>query len=428
MSDYAEFLARKRRQHHTTGVDVADGDLSPHLHDWQARITATALRRGRCGVFADTGLGKTRMQVEWARLAAPRSLILAPLSVARQTVREAERIGVDVRYVRSPDQVTDGISITNYEMADRFDASMFGAVALDESSILKNFTGATRTALIEQWRFTPMRSSWSATPAPNDVTELTNQAEFLGVMPRNEMLAAYFVHDDDGWRLKGHAADPMFRWMTTWAIAARRPSDVGGDDAPYNLPPLNISSLVVDVEIEQDGQLFATDLGGVGGRAAVRRSTLDARVAAAAEKLSEPGQWIAWCGLNDEANAITKLVDGAINVEGSMSPDDKAAAFEAFQAGEVRVLVTKPSIAGMGMNFQQCHQMVFIGLNDSFESFYQSVRRCWRFGQQQPVDVWVAVSAIEQQIVDNVRRKETEVAGWVDRLVRAMNSKEQIAS
>lgn len=425
-NQYEEFLRRKKRQHHSQGVTVRSGDLSGHLHDWQARITATALNRGRCGVFADTGLGKTRMQVEWARLAADQSLILAPLSVARQTVREAERIGVTVRYVRSPDEVGDGISITNYEMAGRFDPAMFGAVALDESSILKNFTGATRTALIEQWCHTPMRSSWSATPAPNDVTELTNQAEFLGVMPRNEMLAAFFVHDDDGWRLKGHAAEPMFKWMSSWAIAARRPSDVGGDDSPYKLPPLNISSLVVDVEIEQDGQLFATDLGGVGGRATVRRSTLDARVAAAATKLAEPGQWIAWCGLNDEANAITKAVNGAVNVEGTMSPDEKAAAFEAFQAGEIRVLVTKPSIAGMGMNFQQCHQMVFVGLNDSFESFYQSVRRCWRFGQTEPVDAYVAVSAIEQQIVDNVRRKESEVAGWVDRLVRAMNSQEQL--
>ena len=425
---YADFLARKERRHQSTGVKVKAGQLSPHLHDWQARITATALQRGRCGVFADTGLGKTRMQVEWSRLAADRSLILAPLSVARQTVREAERIGVDVRYVRSPEQVGDGISITNYEMADKFDPAMFGAVALDESSILKNFTGATRTALIEQWRHTPMRSSWSATPAPNDVTELTNQAEFLGILPRNEMLAAYFVHDDDGWRLKGHAAEPMFKWLSTWAIAARKPSDVGGDDTPYKLPPLNISSLVVDVEIEQEGQLFATDLGGVGGRAAVRRSTLDERVRVAADKLTEPGQWIAWCGLNDEANAIARAVDGAVNVEGSMTPDEKAEAFEAFQAGDVRVLVTKPSIAGMGMNFQQCHQMVFVGLNDSFEAFYQSVRRCWRFGQQDPVDVWIAVSAIEQQIVDNVRRKESEVAGWVDRLVKAMNSKEQIAS
>ena len=273
------------------------------------------------------------------------------------------------------------------------------------------------------WPDGSTRSSWSATPAPNDVTELCNQAEFLGVMPRNEMLAAYFVHDDEGWRLKGHAIDPMFAWMATWATAARRPSDVGGDDSPYQLPPLNIEAVTVAVEVEQDGQLFATDLGGVGGRAAIRRSTLDARVSAAAQLLANRGQWIAWCGLNDEAEAITRLVDGAVNVHGTLTPDEKADAFERFQDGQIRVLVTKPSIAGMGMNFQNCHQMVFVGMSDSWESYYQSVRRCWRFGQENPVDAYVVVSELEQQIVQNVRRKENEVAGWVDRLVYHTNNR-----
>ena len=425
---YAEFLARKTRRHNGTGIVVQPTDLHPSLHPWQNWIVRTALARGRCAVFADTGLGKTRMQIEWARLAAPRALILAPLSVARQTVREAVKIGADVRYVRRPEQVVPGsVSITNYELAHWFDPAEFDAVALDESSILKNFTGTTRTALIAQWAQTPFRSSWSATPAPNDVTELTNQAEFLGVMPRNEMLAAYFVHDDEGWRLKGHAANPMFKWMATWAIAARRPSDVGGDDSPYHLPPLNIHSVTVEVDIEQDGQLFATDLGGVGGRSKVRRATLDARVAAAVDLVSRPGQWIVWCGLNDEAEAVVKATTGAVNVTGNMTPDEKADAFEAFQDGDIRVLVTKPSIAGMGMNFQDCHRMVFVGLSDSWESYYQAVRRCWRFGQEHPVDTYVVVSELEQQIVDNVRRKETEVAGWVDRLVRHMNNKEAAA-
>ncbi len=425
---YAEFLARKTRRHNGTGIVVQPTDLHPSLHPWQNWIVRTALARGRCAVFADTGLGKTRMQIEWARLAAPRALILAPLSVARQTVREAVKIGADVRYVRRPEQVVPGsVSITNYELAHWFDPAEFDAVALDESSILKNFTGTTRTALIAQWAQTPFRSSWSATPAPNDVTELTNQAEFLGVMPRNEMLAAYFVHDDEGWRLKGHAADPMFKWMATWAIAARRPSDVGGDDSPYHLPPLNIHPVTVEVDIEQDGQLFATDLGGVGGRSKVRRATLDARVAAAVDLVSRPGQWIVWCGLNDEAEAVVKATTGAVNVTGNMTPDEKADAFEAFQDGDIRVLVTKPSIAGMGMNFQDCHRMVFVGLSDSWESYYQAVRRCWRFGQEHPVDTYVVVSELEQQIVDNVRRKETEVAGWVDRLVRHMNNKEAAA-
>jgi hypothetical protein len=243
-------------------------------------------------------------------------------------------------------------------------------------------------------------------------------------MPRNEMLAAYFVHDDDGWRLKGHAIDPMFKWMATWAIAARRPSDVGGDDSLYQLPPLNIEPVTVRVDIEQEGQLFPTDLGGVGGRAQVRRSTLDARVEAASELCSRNGQWIAWCGLNDEADQVARNVDGAVNIHGTMSPDEKAEAFEAFQDGQIRVMVTKPSIAGFGMNFQQCHQMVFVGLSDSWESYYQAIRRCYRFGQTEPVDAYIVVSELEQQIVSNIRRKENEVATWVGRLVQHMNNQE----
>lgn len=422
---YSDFLQRKAARHRSVGVEVDPSLIHPSLHDWQRRIVHTAIRRGRAAVFADTGLGKTRMQIEWARLIGRSALILAPLSVARQTVREATKIGADVRYVRRPEDVTPGtVSITNYELAHHFDPTMFDAVALDESSILKNFTGSTRNALIQQWAETPYRSSWSATPAPNDVTELCNQAEFLGVATRSEMLAAYFVHDDEGWRLKGHAIDPMFSWMATWATAARKPSDVGGDDAPYHLPPLNIVPEVIDVPIEQSGQLFATDLGGVGGRAAVRRETLDDRVARAVALCSHPGQWIAWCGLNAEADAVAAVVDGAVNVEGTMDPDDKADAFERFQDGAIRVLVTKPSIAGMGMNFQNCNRMVFVGLSDSWESYYQAIRRCWRFGQESPVDAHIVVSSLEQQIAANVARKESEVAAWIDRLVHHMNAQE----
>lgn len=421
IATYHEFLARKEMRHPPTGVDVIlDPGETAHMHDWQRRIVQWALHRGRAAVFADTGLGKSRMQVAWAHHVAERSLIIAPLSVARQTIGEAGRIGVPVRYVRSPADVEPGVSITNYEMAHHFDPSTFGAVALDESSILKCFTGSMRTALIRQWADTPYRSSWSATPAPNDVTELCNQAEFLGVMPRNEMLAAFFVHDDDGWRLKRHAVDPMFRWMTTWALAARRPSDIGGDDTAYQLPPLRIHPEVIDVAAEVDGQLFATELGGVGGRAAVRRSTLDDRVARSVELAGRGGQWIVWCGLNAEAEKVAANVDGAVNVEGSQTPDFKADAFAAFQDGEIRVLVTKPSIAGFGMNFQNAHQMVFVGLSDSWESYYQCVRRCWRFGQISPVDVHIVVSRLEQQIIDNVRRKEHEVTAWTARLVTHM--------
>lgn len=415
---YAELLASKRRAHHATGPEVDPGDVHPMLHPWQAEIVRWAVRVGRSAIFADCGLGKTFMQLEWARLIADRSLILAPLSVARQTVREAETLGMNVRYVRSPDDVDgSGVWITNYEMADEFDPAMFGAVVLDESSILKNNTGATRNRLIAQWAKTPYRLACTATPAPNDVAELCNHAEFLGVMPRNEMLAAYFVHDEIGWRLKGHAVRPMYEWMGTWAVAVRKPSDLGHPDDGYDLPPLSIVPEVVEVEMAPDGQLFATDLGGIGGRAAVRRLTLDARCERAIDLASQPGQWIVWCGLNDEADVIARAVQGAVNVEGSWSPDDKAEALEAFQDGSARVLVTKPSIAGFGMNFQNAHQMVFVGMSDSYEAYYQAIRRCWRFGQSEPVNVHIVVSELEQQIVANVLRKEAEAAESTSELV-----------
>lgn len=416
---YADFLASKRREAIAVGPTIEPSEIHPMLHDWQAEVVTWAVRRGRAAIFADCGLGKTFMQLEWARLVAESTLILAPLSVARQTVREAKKLDIDARYVRSGDDVDGpGIWITNYEMADEFDPADFGAVVLDESSILKNVDGKTRQRLTSRLAHVPYRLACTATPAPNDVSELCNHAEFLGVMPRAEMLAAFFVHDEIGWRPKGHAVGPMYEWMATWSVAMRRPSDVGYDDTGYVLPPLTINAQVCDIEVTPEGQLFATDLGGIGGRAQVRRSTLDARCERAADLASGPGQWIVWCGLNDEANKVTALIDGAVNVEGSWSPDDKAEALEAFQDGAIRVLVTKPAIAGFGMNFQGCHQMVFVGLSDSYEAYYQAIRRCYRFGQTEPVDVHVVVSTLEQQIVENVRRKEHDAEITSAELVR----------
>ena len=240
-------------------------------------------------------------------------------------------------------------------------------------------------------------------------------------------MAEHEVHDQDGWRVKGHAIEPMFRWMATWAIALRHPSDIDGDDSGYILPPLNLHQRAVRVTVDGGDQLFATDLGGVGGRAKIRKNTLDARVDEVSEIVSGPGQWIAWCGLNDEANKVTRNVKGAVNVEGQMTPEEKADAFEAFQDGEIRVLVTKPSIAGFGLNFQNCHQMAFVGLSDSWESYYQAVPRCWRFGQTEPVDVYVVVSELEQQITENIMRKEREVGTWTDRLIHLMQEREFVA-
>ena len=424
---YADFLEQKRKHAAPQGRTVHAGDIHPLLHEWQSRIVRWACERGRAAIFADCGLGKTFMQLEWARHMADTALVVAPLSVARQTVREAHKIGVDVRYVRSQDDVTGpGVWITNYEMLDRFNADQFGAVVLDESSILKNHTGKTRQRVIEQWAHTAYRLACTATPAPNDVTELTNHAEFLGVMPRTEMLAAYFIHDQDGWRLKGHAVEPMHQWMATWAVAVRTPADIGGSDDGYILPPLNIRPSIVDYDGAPEGQLFATELGGVGGRATVRRSTLDNRVQRAVDVAAghPDDQWIVWCGLNDEADTVAKLIPGAVNVDGSWDPDRKAEALEQFQDGRIRVLVTKISIAGFGMNFQNCHRMIFLGMGDSFESYYQAVRRCWRFGQTSPVDAHLVVSDIEQQIVSNVTNKQEQRSETVDLLVKYSPLKE----
>lgn len=427
---YAEFLERKARRVESIGTDVAPAEVHALLYDWQRESVVWAVGCGRAALFWDCGLGKTFAQVEWARLSADTALIVAPLSVARQTVREARKIDADVRYVRDQAEVDGpGLWITNYEMVERFDPQAFGAVVLDESSILKNVDGRTRRRLIAQFGAVPRRLACTATPAPNDVAELTNHAEFLGVMSRAEMLSAYFVNDEREWRLKGHAAEPMFRWMAGWAQAVRRPSDLGYDNEGWDLPELRIVPQIVESELASEGQLFATDLGGVGGRAAVRRRTLSDRVRRAVELASGRGQWIVWCGLNDEASAVAEAVPGAVNVEGSWAPDDKAAALEAFQDGRRRVLVTKPSIAGFGMNFQNASRMVFVGLSDSYEAYYQAIRRCWRFGQTEPVEAHIVVSELEQGIVANIQRKEREAARVTDRLVTYMNrEREAIAA
>lgn len=429
MSGYADFLAAKNRRADRVGFDVDPSDLHPILRDHQRYGVEWAASVGRAAIFWDCGMGKTFAQLEWARVSADTSLIVAPLSVARQTVREAPTIDIDARYVRSPDQVDGpGVYITNYEMAEAFDPSTFGAVVLDESSILKSVDGKTRRTLTELLSAVPRRLACSATPAPNDVSELTNHAEFLGAMARNEMLAAYFINDGKNWRLKGHAHEAMFQWMSTWAQAARRPSDLGFDDHGYELPELTITPEYVRADLTAgEGQLFAADLGGVSGRAQVRRETMDARVARTAEIADDKSQWIVWTGMNDEATACTREIDGAVNVEGSMTPEAKAEALEAFQDGQIRVLVTKPKIAGFGMNFQNCSRMAFVGLSDSYESYYQAVRRCWRFGQTQPVDARIVLSEIESQIAQNVQRKERESAAMVDSLVRSMNRTEVAA-
>jgi hypothetical protein len=613
VTTYAEFLARKQRRAGHHGRPCRPNDVHSTLYAWQQDIVAWAVRKGRAAIWADTGLGKSFMQIEWARLSGDRALIVAPLAVCHQTVREAAKLGLTARYVREDDG-EPGLMVTNYEMATRFDPAAIDAVVLDEASILKQSDGKMRTALIGHFAQVSARLACTATPAPNDPEELTNQAEFLGVMPRVEMLAAYFIHDDTGWRLKGHARGPMYQWMTSWAVALRRPSDIGYPDDGYDLPPLDIVPEVVHVDLPApEGQLFAADLGGVGGRASVRKQTLAERVTRAVELVNEshamkasgeacgspntrkrassgtrqipstaptdgpqaahpsrtantcatttsstlksfgvhqssspsgtPGDvnatpkmpntesgasgkratltprdgetsgfaapsasvrpsstpssnsrmaaapsapprseigraeslplttaigpasfeassvpnvtsalessgttrsfcvtppstsndrfepWVIWCGLNAEQDALAAAFgDRAFSISGSMLPDQKVDLLERWLTGERPILISKTSILGLGVNMQHCARMAFVGLGDSWEQYYQAIRRCWRYGQTRPVRAHVVLSALEGQIASNVARKEREVSRLIDGLVAAMRQEWRTAA
>lgn len=429
--DYAAFLARKSSKVDKPGRDITDADVHPMLHRWQNELVQWAVRTGRAALWADTGMGKTVMQLEWARLSAEiGAIVVAPLAVCQQTVREAAKLGITAHYIRNSAEVNrQGINVTNYESLHNIDPALFDAVVLDESSILKQSTGATRMMLIDWAKEIPHKLACSATPAPNDPEELTNQAEWLGRMSRTHMLAAYFIHDQDGWRLKGHARRPMMQWMAQWAVALTKPSDVGGDDTGYNLPGLEVLPEIVTADVEAEGQLFATDLGGVTGRAQMRRKTLMARVDRAAKLVAnDPGPWILWCGLNSEADALAAAIPGALNVHGALDPDDKARLLLGFADGDFDVLITKPSIASQGLNYQHCHRMAFVGLGDSYEQYYQAIRRCYRYGQTQIVRAHVIVSDLETQIAANVARKEQQANQITSELVAEMRRVREAAA
>ncbi len=425
MSTYAEFLATKRRIWQGAGVEAEF--LPPQLFAWQAAIVRWALRKGKAAVFADCGLGKTFMQVAWAQATDQRTLILAPLCVAEQTVGEAAKLGIAAHY--APDGAhLDGhrIVVTNYERLDKFDVSAFGAVVLDESSILKAFDGKTRTKLIQTFQNTPFRLCCTATPAPNDIAELANHAEFLGLMTRSEFLATWFVHDDEGWRMKRHAREAFYRWLASWAVALRKPSDIGYSDAGFELPPLVIKDCVVDGVA--DGDSLFPELGmrdGLRGRLSARRGSLDARLDAATNLVDERGvPWMCWCGLNEESEQLAERIHG-VNVQGSDSYAEKVGAVQGFVGGSIHRLVSKARILGYGMNFQHCSKMLFLGLGDSYEQYYQAIRRCWRFGQTRPVEAWIVVSDRERLVVDNVRRKEAAAADLNAELLGAMQDFER---
>ncbi len=412
--DYDQFVQQKRRAEVATGHHP--GVLNEHLFDFQHAIVSWAIRRGRAAIFADTGLGKTLMQLSWADEVASHTggmvLVLAPLAVSEQTIEQGAHFGIEVRRVPhggSPD--APGVWITNYERMDAIDFTTLHGLVLDESSILKAHDGKTRQRIIDAAQGVPYRLSCTATPSPNDFEELGNQCEFLGVMSRTEMLATYFVNDtgDTGtWRLKGWGASKFWEWMGTWAVVLRNPSDLGFDGSKYILPEPKYIEHVV--ETEQTGDLFAKPAQTLAERRQAQRASIEQRCKALADVVnadqSEP--WLIWCHLNDEAEMLAELIPGAVNVQGSDSVEKKTSAMMAFSHGSLRVLVSKAKICGFGMNWQHCARMAFVGIDDSFEKFYQAVRRCYRFGQKRNLHVHIFTAENEGQILANLKRKELQ--------------------
>jgi hypothetical protein len=421
MSDYAKFVSTKIKAPDVFGHEPSA--IHPMLFDFQEAITKWAIRRGRAAMFADCGLGKTLCQLEWARQSGERILILAPLAVAEQTIAEGKRIGLDVRKVDRPDS-GPGIQITNYEKLHHFIGAPYDGIVLDESGILKSLDGKTRTMLLREFTAIPRRLCCTATPAPNDLSELANHAEFLGVMSRVEMLATFFVHDSDrsgsdGWRLKGHAQDAFWRWVAKWATYVRMPSDLGFDDGDFQLPALTIDQELVRVDWKPEGMLFSAGLGGISDRRDARRNTLDARVERAAEIIKASGEpWLVWCGLNAEGDGLEDaLGESCEQIAGCDADEAKIEKERRWRTGGAKTLITKSSIFGWGMNWQHCHNMLFLGIGDSYEQYYQSIRRCWRFGQKHPVRAVIVVSDAEQTVAENVRRKEVDAAALAEGII-----------
>ncbi len=410
---YQEFIESKKIHHIGSGFDVKS--INPKLYDFQKDIVRWSLKKGKSAIFADCGLGKSPMQLEWAYHVNKHTgmpvLILAPLAVNKQTKREGDKFGIEVNLCESQDEVINGINITNYEKLHKFEANKFGGIVLDESSILKSFTGKYRTDIIENFKNTPYKLACTATPSPNDFMELGNHSEFLNIMSRTEMLTMFFIHDGgstQNWMLKGHAERKFWEWVSSWAVMLNTPSDLGYEMEGFNLPKLELVEHIVDSSYNSNMEtLFASSLA---DRITARKESIKYRVKAAADianSLEKP--CLIWCGYNNESEELTKLCNGSVEIAGKHSTDYKTMNMLEFSEGNIKTLITKPKIAGFGMNWQICDTMIFCGLSDSYEQFYQSIRRCWRYGQKNKVTVHIIISAKECSILGNIKRKERDM-------------------
>lgn len=424
---YEEFLKTKELERIEAGFDVKKSTLNDALFPFQRDIVAWALKKGKAAIFSDCGTGKTIMQLEFANRVCKHSkgnaLVVAPLSVVEQTKKEGAKFGIKVNICRTQTDVKKGINITNYEMLEHFDPSSFVCVVLDESSILKSFTSTTRNLLIDMFQKTPYRLACTATPSPNDHSELGNHAEFLGIMSRTEMLATYFIHDGSNtsaWRLKGYGEKKFWEWVATWAVCVRNPSDLGYSSEGYKLPELNLIEHITESK-PKDYELFARYAETLSERREARKESMTDRVELSRSLVeSSSDSWLVWCDYNSESESLHRAIPESVEVQGKDSPEYKAQTALSFAEGDIKALISKPSIYGFGMNFQNCHEVIFCGISDSYEQFYQAVRRCWRYGQNHAVNVHIILSEAEMNVLDNIKQKQAQMDELQERMVALM--------
>ena len=425
---YEEFLKKKDIERIESGFDIDVKKLNKALFPFQRDIVSWALKKGKAAIFSDCGTGKTIMQLEFAdqvcKHTKKNALIVAPLSVVEQTKKEGEKFGISVNVCRTQADVKKGINITNYEMLEHFTAKEFICVVLDESSILKSFTSTTRNLLIDMFQMTAYRLACTATPSPNDHSEIGNHSEFLGIMSRTEMLATYFIHDGSNtsaWRLKGHGEKRFWEWVATWAVCVRNPSDLGYSSEGYELPKLNMIEHITESEPDEY-ELVAHRAETLSERRQARKKSLDDRIEITKELVnSSNDSWLVWCDFNAESEALKAAISDSVEVQGKDSPEYKAQMALAFAEDRIKALVSKPSIYGFGMNFQNCHEIVFCGISDSYEQFYQAVRRCWRYGQKHDVNVHIILSEAEMNVLENIQKKQNQMDELQSKMVALMH-------